>query len=116
VTAQGGSCALAEVIVAIDTSAAAIRILNVVIVILRIVVMCGEFAPAIAAALLKTLPGDFSRQALCRRCVEESSSSELHSCANGILARVMAISIALMTGAALRTRWQSIDLKSYLGS
>jgi hypothetical protein len=115
VTAQGGSCALAEVIVAIDTSAAAITILNVVIVILRIVVMCGEFAPAIAA-LLKTLPGDFSRQALCRRCVEESSSSELHSCANGILARVMAISIALMTGAALRTRWQSIDLKSYLGS
>jgi hypothetical protein len=59
VTAQGGNCALAEVIVAIDTSAAAIRILNVVIVILRIVVMCGEFAPAIAAALLKTLPGDF---------------------------------------------------------
>jgi hypothetical protein len=41
--------------VAIDTSVAAIRILNVVIVILRHVV-CGEFAPAITAARLRAFP------------------------------------------------------------
>jgi hypothetical protein len=45
--------------VAIDTSVAAIRILNVVIVILRHVV-CGEFALAITAARLRAFPaGDF---------------------------------------------------------
>jgi hypothetical protein len=44
--------------VAIDTSVAAIRILNVVIVILRSVV-CGEFAPAITATLSRTFPEDF---------------------------------------------------------
>jgi hypothetical protein len=35
--------------------------LNRVIAILRIVVPCGELAPAITAALLRTLPADFSR-------------------------------------------------------
>lgn len=37
---QFGDCALAEATVVIDTSAAAIRVLNVVIVVLRIVVLC----------------------------------------------------------------------------
>ena len=52
-TAQVGNCALAEVTVVIDTSAATIRFLNVVIVVLRIVVLYGELAPAITAALLR---------------------------------------------------------------
>ena len=87
--AQGGNCALAEAIVVTDTSVAAIRILNVVIVVLRDVV-CGEFAPAITAARLRTFPlRDFSRQSSCRRCLEESSSDDFHACANGVRARVL---------------------------
>ncbi len=46
VAAQLGNCALAEVTAVIDTSAAAMRVLNVVIVVLRVVVLCGEFALA----------------------------------------------------------------------
>ncbi len=49
VAAQLGNCALAEVTAVIDTSAAAMRVLNVVIVVLRVVVLCGEFALAITA-------------------------------------------------------------------
>jgi hypothetical protein len=61
VTAQFGNCsALAEVAAVIDISAAAIRILDRVMVILRVVVVCGEFARAITAALWKTLPADSS--------------------------------------------------------
>jgi hypothetical protein len=58
VTAQSGNWAFAEVIAAIDTSAVAIMVLNVVIVVVR-VVMCGKLAIAIAASSLRTFPGDF---------------------------------------------------------
>jgi hypothetical protein len=59
VTAQLGNCALAVVTVASDTSAAPIRILKVVIVVLRMDVMCAEFAQATAAALSSALPAEF---------------------------------------------------------
>jgi len=55
-TAQLGNCALAVVAVASGTSAGPIRILQVVIVVLRMDMMCGEFAQATAAALLSALP------------------------------------------------------------
>jgi hypothetical protein len=57
--AQLGNCALAAVIVVIDTSAAPTRILNVVMVVLRIADPCGELAQATAAALLSAFPADF---------------------------------------------------------
>ncbi len=65
VAAQLGNCALAEVTAVIDTSAAAMRVLNVVIVVLRVVVLCGEFALAITAAL-GALPTDFLQLLICQ--------------------------------------------------
>ena len=75
---------------AIDSSAAAIRILNVVIVVLR-VVLCGELALAITAAWLRTFPADFSVEeyvgvasenarrvniTLARHCVNEADLNQ----------------------------------------
>jgi hypothetical protein len=74
---QVGNLALAEIIAVIDTSAAAIRVLNKVIVVLRIVVLCGEFALAITAALLRTLPADFVDKSSLG--ISQKSPSEHHA-------------------------------------
>src|SRR5882757_7654848 len=60
--AHSGNCALAEVIAAIDNSAVAIIVLNRVIVVLRLVVLCGELAPADRCCSVRTLPVESSTQ------------------------------------------------------
>jgi hypothetical protein len=73
--AQLGNCALAVVIVVIDTSAAPTRIFIVVIVVLRIADPCGELAQATAAALLSAFPADFFFcMGPCKHCIRERSS------------------------------------------
>jgi hypothetical protein len=116
VTAQFGNCsALAEVTAVIDTSAAAIRILDRVIVILRVVVVCGEFARAITATLWKTLPGYFFVYNNFVYNNYVGIRPEKAHRVNITLART-ALTTALKIGSALRTRWQSIDVKDYLCS